>query len=49
MIRLLGEGYLYQVHHNRQHYLDQAERRRVSYFLAGLIVCIAIILWNCHR
>jgi len=49
MIPLLGQGWLYQVQRNRQHYLTQAERRRVGYFVAGITVCIAIILWNCHR
>ena len=47
MIRLLGQGPLYQIHRHRIYWLTKLERRRVLRLLCGIVGCItaAVLLW----
>jgi hypothetical protein len=47
MIPMLGQGWLYQLHRNKAHFLTRAERKRAMLFLCGITACVTttILLW----
>jgi hypothetical protein len=48
MIRLLGQGWLYEIEHNRAYYLARTQRKRAMILVILLSIAITILLWTCR-
>lgn len=42
MIIMLGQGILYQIHRNRQQWLTERERRRVTWMICGIVAALMV-------
>jgi hypothetical protein len=48
MIPLLGQGWLYEIEHNRAYYVARTQRKRAMILVVGISIGVTILLWTCR-